>query len=79
MTHRRFIGTIVSDKMEKTAVVLVERLQRHPKYHKQYRVRRKFKAENPENQFHTGDIVEIAETRPLSREKRFTIVRKIER
>ncbi len=79
MTHRRFIGTIVSDKMTKTAVVLVERLQRHPKYHKQYRVRRKFKAHNPDNQFHTGDLVEIAETRPLSREKRFRIVRKVDR
>ncbi|MBI3114957.1 MAG: 30S ribosomal protein S17 [Candidatus Kerfeldbacteria bacterium] len=78
MMNRRLIGTIISDAMQQTAVVLVERVKLHPRYHKQYSVRTKFKAHNPENQFHTGDLVEIAETRPLSRHKRWIVVRKIE-
>lgn len=77
MMHRRLIGTVVSDKMQKTVVVRVERLKRHPKYHKQYRVRSTFKAHSPENAYHTGDLVEIAESRPLSRDKRWVVVRKV--
>lgn len=77
MTHRRFIGTIVSDKMDQTVVVEVARVKRHPKYLKQFRLRRKFKAHNPGNQYHAGEVVEIAEMRPLSREKRWTVIRKL--
>ncbi len=77
MIHRRLIGTIVSDKMDKTVVVQIERLKFHPKYGKQYRVRTKLKAHNPANTFHTGDVVEIAESRPLSREKRWVVVRNV--
>lgn len=76
-TTRRLIGTVVSDAMDQTVVVAVERLTTHPKYRKQYRVRRKFKAHNPNNAYHTGDRVEIAESRPRSREKRWLVVRQL--
>jgi small subunit ribosomal protein S17 len=70
-------GTIVSDKMQKTAVVEVLRLKKHPKYKKYYKVTQKFKADNPENQYHTGDIVMMQETKPLSKDKRWKIISKV--
>ena len=70
-------GTIVSDKMTQTAVVEVMRLKKHPKYKKYFKVSRRFKAHNPENQYHLGDKVWIQETRPMSKEKRWRIVNKI--
>ena len=70
-------GKIVSDKMQKTAVVEVLRLKKHPKYKKYYKVSKKFKAHNPENQYHTGDQVYITETRPMSKDKRWIITSKI--
>lgn len=69
-------GVVVSDKMQKTAVVEVLRLKKHPKYKKYFKVTRRFKAHNPENQYHTGDKVFIQETRPMSKEKRWTIISK---
>lgn len=70
-------GIITSDKMMSTVVVRVERLIKHPKYKKFIKVSRKFKAHNPENQFHTGEKVLIQETRPMSKEKRWIVVGKI--
>lgn len=70
-------GTIVSDKMQKTAVVEVLRLKKHPKYKKYYKVSKRFKAHNPENQYHTGDQVWIEETKPMSKDKRWIIKSKI--
>lgn len=67
-------GVVVSDKMQKTAVVEVLRLKKHPKYKKYYKVSKKFKAHNPEDQYHTGDRVLIKETRPMSKDKRWIIV-----
>jgi small subunit ribosomal protein S17 len=66
-------GVVVSDKMDKTVVVAVERLVRHAKYHKYQRRQAKFKAHDEGNQCRVGDRVLIAETRPLSREKRWTV------
>jgi len=74
---RKLQGTIVSDKMQKTAVVEVVRFRRHPKYLKYYKITRRFKAHNEKNEFKTGDKVVIQETRPLSKEKRWRIVGKI--
>jgi small subunit ribosomal protein S17 len=71
-------GTIVSDKMQKTAVVQVLRLKKHPKYKKYYKVSEKFKAHNPENQYHKGDVVMMQETRPMSKEKRWVIISKVD-
>ena len=66
-------GVVVSDKMDKTVTVQVERLVRHPMYKKYVRQRKKYKAHDPANECRTGDIVTITETRPLSRDKRWRI------
>ena len=72
-------GVVVSDKMQKTAVVEVLRLKKHPKYKKYYKVTTKFKAHNPENQYHIGDKVIMQETRPMSKDKRWIIVSKADK
>ena len=72
-------GLVVSDKMDKTVVVAVESLMRHPLYGKIIRRTTKFKAHDDLNECKEGDRVEIAETRPLSREKRWRVARIIER
>ena len=74
---RKIIGTVVSDKMEKTRVVAVASLKKHPKYLKFYKVTTKFKAHDENNEYKTGDKVTIEESRPLSREKRWRIINKI--
>jgi small subunit ribosomal protein S17 len=66
-------GVVVSDKMDKTVVVLVERLVQHLQYKKYVKQRKKYKAHDPENRCKTGDVVTIVETRPLSREKRWLV------
>ena len=75
--HRTLKGYVVSDKMQKTVVVEVTRMKIHPKYKKSYKVSAKFKAHSPENAFHMGDKVIIQEGRPLSKEKRWTVIEKI--
>ena len=66
-------GTVVSDKMEKTVVVAVERKVRHEVYGKTQRKTSKFVAHNENNEAKLGDRVNIAESRPLSRRKRWTL------
>ncbi len=66
-------GVVVSDKMDKTVVVMVERLVQHSKYKKYLKRRAKVKAHDQENRCATGDRVLIAESRPLSRDKRWTV------
>ena len=66
-------GVVLSDKMDKTVVVQVERLVQHPKYKKYLRRRMKVKAHDTTNSCGIGDRVLIAETRPLSRDKRWTV------
>lgn len=70
---RSLEGIVVSDKMAKTRVVAVNRLKKHPRYHKYYRVTSKFKAHDEENQYKVGDKVLMEETRPLSKDKRWRI------
>jgi small subunit ribosomal protein S17 len=67
-------GRVVSDKMDKTVVVSVERLRRHPIYKRVVRLSSKFKAHDQDNSARVGDTVRIEESRPLSREKRWTVV-----
>lgn len=74
---RKLIGTVISDKMTKTRVVATERFKKHPKYLKYYKVTKKYKTHDEGGKYHVGDRVEIEETRPLSREKRWAIVKKI--
>jgi len=66
-------GVVVSDRMQKTRVVLVERVYRHPRYQRVIKRTRKLKAHDEANQSVVGDRVLIEETRPLSREKRWRI------
>lgn len=73
------VGLVVSDKMEKTVVVQVETLRRHPTYGKTLRHVVKFKAHNEGNEARSGDRVLIMETRPLSREKRWRVVQVVEK
>jgi small subunit ribosomal protein S17 len=72
--RKKLKGVVISDKMQKTAIIAVERKFRHPIYKKVVRVRKKYKAHNEENAAHIGDMVEMMETRPLSREKRWRII-----
>lgn len=67
------VGVVVSDKMDKTVVVEVKRLEAHPLYKKIIRRRKKFKAHDPDNACRVGDKVLIEETRPLSRDKRWRV------
>ena len=68
------IGTVVSDKMDKTVIVAVERMKKHPLYGKTIRVTKKYKVHDEENLSRQGDRVKIMETRPLSKEKRWRLV-----
>ena len=67
-------GTVVSNKMDKTVVVRIDRHKRHRLYGKTIRETRRYKAHDEKNECRLGDIVKIAETRPLSREKRWRVV-----
>ena len=73
-TKRKLKGTVVSDKMEKTVVVRVDSLKLHPTYQKRYRVSRKYKAHDPKNQYKIGEVIEIVESRPLSKDKRWKVL-----
>jgi len=74
MPKRRIQGTVVSDKMDKTVVVSVDIITRHPLYHKVLRRHDRFKAHDEANEAIVGDRVIIEECRPLSREKRWRVV-----
>ena len=73
------VGRVVSDKMDKTIVVSVERLARHPLYKRVIRLTTKFKAHDEENDARTGDTVLIEESRPLSATKRWRLVKVVAR
>jgi small subunit ribosomal protein S17 len=72
-------GKVVSDKMEKTVVVAVENRVRHPLYGRTIRRTTRFKAHDENNDAHVGDTVEITDSRPLSKEKRWRVSRIVER
>ncbi len=74
---RQLQGVITSDKMDKTVVVRVERVKKHPKYLKQFTVRNTFKAHDEKNEYHVGDQVAIEETRPMSKDKRWRVLKKV--
>ena len=69
-------GVVVSDKMQKTVVVEVSRMKKHPKYKKYYNVTKRFKAHDTEGIYKTGDKVVIQETKPISKEKRWRVISK---
>lgn len=74
---RTLKGVVVSDRMQKTVVVSVTRLKKHPKYKKYYKVTKRFKAHDEKGEYHVGDKVIIRETRPLSRDKRSVVTSRI--
>ncbi len=72
--QRKFlVGTVISDKMEKTIVVSVSRSTRHPLYGKVVNVNKKYKAHDEDNTAKMGDVVRIRECRPISKEKKFFV------
>ena len=73
------IGHVVSDKMEKTVVVSIERRVQHPVYGKMVRRTKRLKAHDENNDAKTGDTVRIMETRPMSKDKRWRVVEIVER
>jgi small subunit ribosomal protein S17 len=76
---RKLTGRVVSDKMNKTVTVLVERKVKHPLYGKFVRRSKKYHAHDENNEFHPGDLVSIEETRPLSRTKTWKVVKLVEK
>ena len=70
-------GTVVSDKMNKTVVVRVDDFKKHPRYGRYYKSSKKYKAHDEKGEFHIGDKVLIKETRPLSKDKSFAVIKKI--
>ena len=72
-------GRVVSDRMEKTVVVSIERLVRHPIYGRYVRRRAKFKVHDENNECRVGDVIRFMETRPMSREKRWRFVEFVEK
>lgn len=74
---RKLTGVVVSDKMKKTVVVAVDRLRKHAKYKKYFKVTRKFKAHDENSTYHIGNKVIIQETRPTSKDKRWVVIKKL--
>lgn len=71
---RRIKGTVISNKMLKTVVVRVDRLKKHPKYQKYFRVSKKFKVHDEKGEYKFGDVVIIEETGPTSKDKRWRVI-----
>lgn len=74
---KKLIGTVVSDKMQKTVVVAVSRYVKHPKYGKFINTTKKYKAHDEDGVYKTGEKVEIQETRPISKDKSFKVTKKV--
>ncbi len=73
------VGTVIQDKMEKSIVVRVDRTMRHPLYEKIFRTFSKLYAHDEKNEARVGDVVRVAETRPLSKKKRWRLVEILEK
>lgn len=77
MSRRQLTGIVVSDKMQKTIVVEVERQKIYPKYRARFRVSKKYKAHDEKGEYHEGDRVIVEECRPLSRDKRWRVIKRV--
>ena len=75
--RQQITGTVVSNKMDKTVVVKVDIHKRHPKYHKAYTISKRFKAHDEGNQYQIGDKVVIEAIRPMSKDKKFKVLKKV--
>jgi small subunit ribosomal protein S17 len=70
---KKMVGIVVKDKMDKTVVIETEKLQKHPKYHKYLKTRKRYKAHDETNSCKVGDRVLIVEARPISKEKKWVV------
>ena len=70
-------GKVISDKMDKTVVVEITSVKTHPLYRKKFITTNKIKAHDEKNEYKIGDIVDICSTRPMSRDKKFAVLRKV--
>ncbi|MCX6721921.1 MAG: 30S ribosomal protein S17 [Candidatus Staskawiczbacteria bacterium] len=77
MSKKLLQGIVVSDKMQKTVVVEVESIKEHPKYKRRYKTHKRFKAHDETRQYHVGDKVVIEETKPMSKDKNWIVIKKI--
>ena len=77
MPKHQLVGTVISNKMQKTVVVKVERIKEHPLYKKRYKVYKKYKAHDQNGEYEMGDKVMIEECRPISKEKKWKVIKKI--
>ncbi len=79
MPKKQFVGIVISDKMQKTVTVLVEKVKRHPLYKKTIKVRKKYHAHDERQECKVGDKVLIEECRPISKTKKWRVVKILER
>jgi small subunit ribosomal protein S17 len=77
MPKKQLVGEIISNKMPKTVVVRVERIKEHKKYKRRYKTHKKYKAHTEKGDYKVGDKVLIEECRPLSKDKRWRVIKKI--
>ncbi len=77
--RKEYVGQVVSDKMDKTVVVAIDRMVQDPRYKKFLKRTNKLKAHDEKNEARVGDRVKLIETRPLSREKRWVVIEVLER
>ena len=77
MAKKTLQGIVVSDKMQKTIVVEVESIKEHPKYKRRYKFHKRFKAHDENREYHVGDTVVIEETKPMSKDKNWIVIKKI--
>jgi small subunit ribosomal protein S17 len=77
MAKKKLTGIVVSDKMQKTVVVQVERIKEHPKYKRRFKIHKNYKAHDETQQYHIGDKVVIEETKPISKDKRWVVINKL--
>ncbi len=77
MPKKSLIGIVISNKMPKTLVVRVERIKEHPKYKRRYRFHKKYQAHDEKGEYKVGDKVIIEECRPISKEKRWRVIKKL--
>ncbi|MBI2050037.1 MAG: 30S ribosomal protein S17 [Candidatus Staskawiczbacteria bacterium] len=76
MPKKQLKGIVVSDKMQKTVVVRVERIKEHPKYKRRYKIHKKYKAHDENKDYRVGDNVVIEETAPMSKDKHWRVILK---
>jgi len=77
MPKKQLTGEVISNKMQKTVVVEVERIKEHPKYKKRYKIHKKYKAHDEKSECKMGDQVIIEECRPISKDKKWKVVKRL--